>query len=369
MSDLGRVGDSILVYRFGQIGDTVAAVPALWALRRQFPTARLVLLSEVPAKSTHLPPEAVLPAARLMDGFEKYPAGRSARNVLSAWQCFRRLRAQGFRTVVYLVPTQRTHKQRLRDLLFFRLAGIRRVLAAGGFTNENGREPDGSLMRQPHEADALLARLERDGVDIPSPGKGCMDLSLAPQERARAQRWWDDHGRPPTPKGWVAICPGAKFPAKLWPLERYAEVGGRLLRDQGIFPVIVGGPEDRRAGSVLLERWGTGLCAAGDLSVRESAALMSEARLYLGNDTGVMHLAAAVGTPCVAVFSARDWPGKWEPYGPGHRVMRHEVPCAGCRLEVCDKGLICLTNISADDVYRACLEVLARTAPRYPVLS
>ena len=362
---LGRAGERLLIYRFGQIGDTVAAVPALWALRRQFPRVHLVLLSEIPSKSTHLPPEAVLPASGLVDGFEKYPAGTSARSVLAAWRCFRRLRKRGFDAVVYLVPTQRTRKQRLRDLLFFRLAGIRRVLAADGFTNDSTRQPDGSLIRQPHEADALLARLGCDGVSIPSPGEGCMDLGLTPQERQRARTWWDDHGRPATPQGWAAICPSAKFPSKLWPLERYAEVGERLLRDHGVFPVIVGGPEDRRAASFLLERWGTGLCAAGDLSVRESAALMADARLYLGNDTGVMHLAAGVGIPCVAVFSARDWPGKWEPYGPGHKVLRFDVPCSGCRLEVCDKRLICLTNIPAQAVYEACLEVIAKTAPAW----
>jgi len=84
---------------------------------------------------------------------------------------------------------------------------------------------------------------------------------------------------------------------------------------------------------------GTGLCAAGELSVRESAALMEGARFYLGNDTGVMHLAAAVSIPCVGVFSARNWPGIWEPYGHGHKVLRFDVPCSGCHLAVCNKTL------------------------------
>ena len=355
-------GQKILVYRFGQIGDTVVAVPALWALRKQFPDAHLVLLSELPAKRNHLPPEAVLPVRGLVDGFEKYPAGTSAETILAAWRCIRRLRRLGFRTVVYLVPTERSPKRRLRDLLFFRLSGIRWVLATRGFARDlHSRLPDGGLARLPHEADALLARLKHDGISVPPEGRGCMDLDITPGERERTKRWWREHGNPSTPSGWIAVCPGAKFPSKLWPLERYAELVERLIRERGILPVVVGGPEDRVAAMALLSRWKVGLCAAGEFSVRESAALMADARFYLGNDTGVMHLAAAVGTPCVALFSARDWPGRWEPYGPGHKVLRFEVPCAGCRLEVCDKGLICLLNIPVQVVYDACLEVLAST--------
>ncbi len=87
---------------------------------------------------------------------------------------------------------------------------------------------------------------------------------------------------------------------------------------------------------------------------------MEGARFYLGNDTGAMHLAAAMGRPCVAVFSAREWPGRWHPYGEGHKVLRFEVPCSGCRLEVCDKELQCLKGIQVEEVYQACATMLAK---------
>ena len=63
-----------------------------------------------------------------------------------------------------------------------------------------------------------------------------------------------------------------------------------------------------------------------------------------------MHLAAAVGTPCVAIMSALDWPGRWVPYGQGHIVLRRSVPCEGCLLKVCDKeGMRCLKEIEIDE--------------------
>jgi ADP-heptose:LPS heptosyltransferase len=354
---------NILVFRIGQIGDTVAALPSLWVLRRQFPDAHIVVLSELPARSTHLPPETVLPSQGLVDGFEKYPGGASVRNFFAARRQIIRLRKQGFNTLVYLVPSARTKRQRLRDRFFFRLCGIRHLLATQGFSeNQKPKAPHGSLVPLKKEADALLERLRFDGLRVPTPGAGCMDLRITDAERASANHWWQQKGgAQPGPNGWVAICVGGKTSTQLWPLERYAEVGRLLIEKHGLFPVIIGGREDRKTGDELLSQWGTGLCAAGELNVRESAALMEGAQFYLGNDTGAMHLAAAVGRPCVAIFSARNWPGVWEPYGKGHKVLRFDVPCSGCHLAVCDQQLQCLTNIQVQDVYQACNEVLART--------
>jgi len=352
----------LLVFRIGQIGDTVAAVPSLWVLRQQFPDARIVILSEIPAKKSHLPPETVLPPQGLVDGFEKYPGGASLRNFFIAWRQIRQLSKQGFDTLVYLTPSGRTRRQRLRDQFFFRLCGIKRFMAGKGFYKTlRPRLPNGTLAALPREADALLERLRLDGMPVPAHGAGCMDLRITKAERSKADHWWRQNAEAcPMPKGWVAVCTGGKFTSKLWPWERYAAVVRLLIKKHGLFPVIIGGKEDREIGEKLLFQWGTGLCAAGDLSVRESAALMGRARFYLGNDTGAMHLAAASGKPCVAIFSARDWPGIWEPYGKGHKILRFDVPCSGCRLAVCDQQLQCLTNIQVHDVYQACKEVLAQ---------
>jgi heptosyltransferase III len=350
----------ILVFRIGLIGDTVAAVPSLWALRRQFVDAHIVVLSEIPAKQTHLPPETVLPPSGLVDGFEKYPGGASLKNFLAAWKQVRQLRKQGFDTLVYLTPSTRTKKQRLRDHLFFRLCGLKHFLATKGFEdNLHPRLPDGKLATKASEADALLNRLKLDDLPVPARHEGCMDLRITEIERHTARDWWlKKMGDRPKPNRWVAICTGGKLTSKLWPWERYGLVGRLLIEKQGLFPVIIGGREDREIGEKLLASWGTGLCASGELSVRESAALMEDAQFYLGNDTGVMHLAAAVGKPCVAIFSARDWPGIWEPYGKGHKVIRFDVPCSGCQLAVCDKDLKCLRSIEIQQVYEACVAVI-----------
>ena len=355
----------LLIYRFGQIGDTVAVLPSLWLLREQFPSAHFTLLSEIPASGNALPPEKVLPAEGLIQEYRKYQGGLSIGNLPSLIRTLWSLRRTRFDAVAYLLPTIRTHRQRLRDAWFFRLAGIRQTLGFDGYPADAWpRNEDGSLATVMHEADALLHRLACSGLPEVQPGEGRMDLRITATEQARADDWWQKQGgQALAPRGWFALCSGTKWSSKQWPWDRYAEVGRRLINEHGLLPVIVGGGEDRELAQRLIAEWGTGLCAAGELSVRESAALLRHSRFYLGNDTGVMHLAAAMGRPCVGVFSALDWPGRWAPYGKGHHMLRHEVPCAGCLLQVCKYANECLTGISADAVLEACKAVIAQPQP------
>src|SRR6185436_8742560 len=158
-----------------------------------------------------------------------------------------------------------------------------------------------------------------------------------------------------------AIAPGSKMPAKRWPAERFREAGERLLRERpGLALIVLGGGEDKALGEGLCRDWGPRAHnLAGALSVYESAAALERCRAYLGNDTGAMHLAALVGVPCIALFSARDHPGQWEPPGEGHTVLRHEIECAGCRLEVCtERGNECLRLIGVDEACAAVRRVL-----------
>jgi heptosyltransferase III len=87
--------------------------------------------------------------------------------------------------------------------------------------------------------------------------------------------------------------------------------------------------------------------------------LLGSARLFVGHDSGPMHLAAAVGTRCVAVFSARNLPRVWFPFGTNHRVIYHDVPCKGCGLETCTKfKKQCITSVSVDEVFSTVVEAL-----------
>jgi ADP-heptose:LPS heptosyltransferase len=97
----------------------------------------------------------------------------------------------------------------------------------------------------------------------------------------------------------------------------------------------------------------------GKLTPRESAAAFRRARLFIGHDSGPMHLAAAVQTPCVAIFAARNKPRVWFPYGSQHRVVYHQTECWGCGLETCIvERKRCLTSITVDEVVSEIAAVL-----------
>ena len=351
----------ILVFHIGSLGDTLVALPAFWAVHDTFADARRVLLTKAAARSSIPVGRDILDGSGLFDDYVSYDGDHHDygsnpsrwRKLWGAAQLVRRLRAGRFDLAVYLAPSAREPAQIRRDLLFFRLAGIRHVIGARTLQTVVG---DTGVL----EAERVLARLRGSAVVAAPLSQARRDLALNAADRQFIEQWLGRHAPPLRGRGrWVAFAPGSNLQSKLWPLERFAEVGRELIARFDIVPVVVGGAEDQPRAVELLQAWGRGIDAAGALSVRQSAALLERCSLFIGNDTGTMHLAAAGGLPCVALFSARDVPGRWEPMGNGHQVLRKEVPCAGCMLVRCDeRDRLCMKLISVDEVLRAATAAL-----------
>jgi len=366
--DLNQVR-RILVYRIGQLGDTIVALPAMWVVRRTFPNAYLALLSDRHSESGYVCAEEVLPSKGLFDEYLSYDAGINGTDPRNPLTVLPVLRQRRFDTLVYLAPRLRRHWQVCRDLLFFRLAGIQRFIGHKGFDSLPARAPGTELARVNHEADHLLDRLAISGIQVKTSDRGYMDLGLTRGELLKAEKWLDAHRDDGCPGPVIAFGPGSKSPAKTWPIERYAMLGRRLIKEYNAFPMVFGGPRDRSLGEYLLTQWKCGVNAAGELSVRQAAPVIGLSQLYVGNDTGTMHLATAVGTTCVVAFAALDWPGRWYPYGDQQMVLRRPVSCEGCMRSVCtDYGMACMTEISVEDMWRACQRVLTRET-RQPMKS
>jgi asparagine synthase (glutamine-hydrolysing) len=373
-SALSQSGKRILVFRIGQLGDTIVALPAMWTVRRRFPGAHLALLCDRHPGKRYVLGSDLLQGAGIFDEFLSYPVselgfilkpGRMA-NLLAA------IRRRKFDTLIYLAPSNRTIDQVERDRWFFALAGIKHFIGMEGFPHLPAKTPDRFLDATSSETDLLLKRLSVSGIPIGNSDNGSraggensfMDLGLGAAEETEVSAWLSrlgsDGDRP-----WLAIGPGSKMPAKRWPLERFQEVVARLTDEFDVWPVVFGGPEDKEIGSQLIENWGRGYNAAGALGLRPAAAALKRCVLFLGNDTGTMHMAAAVGVPCVAVFSSRERPGMWFPYGEGHRVFRSQIECEGCWLVECvERQNECLKKISTDEVLRACRETLSKVQTR-----
>ncbi len=353
----------VLIYRLGQLGDTVIALPSLWAIRRAFPDAHISYLSSEASVAGQTIARSVLPQHGIIDEWLPYkvPGHRAVVQLFKFWSNLRKGR---FDLLVYLVPRGRTRWQVKRDMVFFRSAGIRNVIGHLGLEPLPPRTKGKALPVEEHEAVHLMTRLARSGLATNPEEPLDMNLALTQEEHAAAEKWLQaavPHSA--ERRLLIGIGPGSKWPSKIWPSERFEELGRRLTQELQVYPIVFGSPAERQLAERLTGAWRMGANGAGGLSIRTASAVLARCQLYVGNDTGTMHLAAAVGTPCVAIMSAQDWPGRWNPYGPSHIVLRRSVPCEGCFLSVCDReALRCLREISVEDVLTACKKVLERSA-------
>ena len=353
----------IVVYQLGTIGDTVVSMPALAAVRRHYgASADITLLHD--RQSGPVTPRDLLEGTGLVDRYLDYPVsgGRLAR-LAAAAALLVRLRRERFAAAVYVAPSERPAASVARDRRFFALAGVPELR---GFIDLPGQrawhgKADHARPAVRREAAARLDRLASDEIDVSAESDLTRPfLRLPPLAVAAADAWLEEHRRHPT-RPLVAICPGTSKPANQWPVDRFEAIGRRLQATALVELVVVGGPAERDTASALVAAWGDGLAAAGALPVLGSASLLARCAFIVGLDTGTTHLAAAAGVPCVAIYGGRETPGLWDPLGRGHEVLRHPVPCAGCRLSVCPlPEHPCLSGVTTDVVWAAVERRLAR---------
>lgn len=344
----------VLVFRVGQLGDTVVSVAAVRAIRTAHRDARIVLLTDRQRQLTSVDAWDVLGPSGLLDDVLYLPVPWTIGDLVRARTAIRGLRAS---RMYYLTPMPRTAWQARRDRFFFEtLCGIRDIVGLRPTPPYPARDGSHRLIPLEPESHRLQAWIAGGAISpIPGPADHRLPLSPAHRERAALRLAGLAGSR------LIAFAPGSKMPAKVWPLERFAAVGADLLAR---FPdlrllVLGGGAREQQAAEALTSAWGSRSLNLVNLPVWDTAAVLERCTLYIGNDTGTMHLAASVGTPCVAIFSARDNPGRWEPVGGGHVVLRRDVPCAGCMLTDCvEHAKICVTSIAVDDVVSAAVACL-----------
>jgi heptosyltransferase I len=158
----------------------------------------------------------------------------------------------------------------------------------------------------------------------------------------------------------VAMHPTARWPTKQWLPESFAETADRLQQQDAVRVVLIGGREDRvLAERVMHHMQSAPIDLIGKTTLKELIAFLRRARMLITNDSGPMHLAAAVGTPVVALFGPTD-PARTGPYGVGHTVLRSGVPCSPCFSRRCSNTVMmqCMTTIPPHVVIDAARKLL-----------
>ncbi|WP_419806463.1 glycosyltransferase family 9 protein [Terriglobus sp.] len=350
----------VLVFRLGSLGDTLVALPSFHLIEQAFPKAERRLLTNIPVTSRAPAAAAVLGDSGLIHRYESYPVG--TRNPLRLLALLLRLRR--FRPEVAIYLKAETNAQRsLRDRRFLRLTGARRIVGvAAGSETEAHRMPDGSW--EPEVERLLRSLADLGSMDAGS--RAAWDLRLTNAERDRA----DAVRAPLRERPFFAASIGTKVQAKDWGVRNWAELLREVAKQHpGYGLLLAGAPEERESSETVAAAWrdvaeaGPALNVCGALSPRETAAAFSNARAFLGHDSGPMHLAAAMGVPVIAVFSARNQPRTWFPYGTPSRVLYHRVDCWGCGLETCiAQRKKCLLSITVPEVLTALHDLLEGAA-------
>jgi heptosyltransferase-3 len=306
----------ILIYRLGSLGDTVLALPCFRLVRETHPGAAITVLTNAPVSGKAAPLEAVLAGMGLIDGVIPYPLGlRDPRQIAAL---IGRLRREKFDLAISLAAP-RGLSASIRDWLFLKACGIPRI-AGIPFQRRDlvpARRSDGALFES--EAERLARRVREFGaIDLSDPRR--FDLGLNAEEKAEANRLLAGAG---IAGPFLAASIGTKTPLNDWGEANWRRLLEEVTRTHpNLGLVFLGSADESVRSQNLLGGWhGPGADLCGKTSPRVSAAVLARAALYLGHDSGPMHLAAAAGTRCVAIYSARCPPGQWFPLGADHENL------------------------------------------------
>jgi heptosyltransferase III len=345
----------VLIFRLGSLGDTIATLPSFHLVRQSFPGARVTVLTNIPVSTKAAPISLVLDGTGLVDDYMDYPVG--LRGPRQLWSLRRRIAERRFDVLIYLAAPRNGVLGVLRDAAFFLACGINRQVGLPLLRRDLDRLPvaDSGLYR--HESERLVGCLRSLGEPDLSKLRW-WDLHLSEAEQKEAD---DQLAAAPGPSRYLGLSVGTKADSKDWTEPNWKALVRRLNGPCAGYSLVALGSADEaeRSSRVLAEWAGPTVNLCGQTTPRISAAILRRCDAFIGHDSGPMHLAACVGTPCVAIFSAQNRPGEWFPWGSGHRVIYHQTECFGCRLNVCvTHQKKCIMSISVDEVLQAICSVL-----------
>ena len=321
------------------LGDAVMALPALAGLRHAYPDAFITAAAAASVAPIFEEPTAFAPQQIVV-------VDRSSES--------RVLRSGGFDVDVLLTNSFRTAWAARRAAVPERwgyAAGARRILLTRAVARP---------AKEIHQSEYSLELVRRLGIEVRSAAPH-LDVSAATARRARALL--DTHGiAPGLPL--VGFAPGAAYGhAKRWPPDRVAGVIAHLVRERGARCLVVGAAGDRSAGREIESTLPPGVSVLnliGRTDLRLLIGILAQCHAFVSNDSGAMHLAAAVGLPVTALFG----PTKERVTGPvgDHDVLRHQVFCRPCMLRECPIDHRCMKRITVEEVVAAVNRRLDRRA-------
>lgn len=350
LSRIEPAPNRILIKAVNWLGDIVMSLPAMRAIRHAFPEAHLAVLIKNDLASffdgadwiDEVIPYSITP----------YSVAKVFRGLDDRRKIIAEIRARHFDLAI-LMPNS------FESALWIRAAGIPMRAgfsrdARGAMLTHKATPPRDAL--EVHQVNYWLAMI-RDtlGVDVDvDDHTNDIAISPAPANVARIRDWLASHRRHPNAP-LIAIAPAAAYgPAKEWPAEKFALLIDQLGEKIDAECVLVGAPSERARCEAVASLSSNGaVIAAGETSVGELIVLLSLSSAFIGNDSGSMHLANALGIPTVGIFGSTN-PTRTGPSGTTSRVIWHRLECSPCLARTCRYGHYnCLRQIEPKEVLEA----------------
>ncbi len=337
----------ILVKEVNWLGDVVMSMPALRAIRRAWPRAYLAVLIKKELAS-------FFDGAKWIDEVIPYSVGRGLSGFFDRRRIVHEIRSRRFDLGV-LFPNS------FESALWIAMAGVRR--RAGFVADTRGAMLTLKAAPPPdavtgHQVNYWLAMVRATGV-----ADGCADdfaIDVYGPHRGRMREWLAaNRKRPGRPI--FAIAPAAAYgPAKEWPADSYGALIDLLARRKDAEVVLVGAPAERaKCEEVAAASKRGAVIAAGRTNIGELIALLSLCDGFIGNDSGCMHIAGALGIPTVAIFGSTN-PSRTGPLGPKTHVIYRKLECSPCLARTCRFGHYnCLTQIEPAELADAIAAIRA----------
>jgi len=315
------------------LGDTLCAIPAFRMIRRELPDTRLTLLCDQPGNGK-VAMEQVLERLGIFEEIFTYTSNRDFRSFRAFIRVIRTAQPDA---MLFLSQARENSKRILRKKWLVRLLGIRQIYfrLPSMHTNE-------WVDNEPKRLDSQLREI---GFRGPKPA---YDIPVDETARESIEKRLLSKGVS-VHCPYMVFCPGGKAATQRWPVDRYAVVLKQIHAMYQLPIVLMGTTMETEA---FMRTSLEVPVFPIDTNLAEMFELMRRACVYFGNDTGPMHVAAAVGCPVAVVMSARNQPGAWDPDVNPSLVIRERTSCENCFLSECiQQKHRCMTGISSNRVF------------------
>ncbi|MDE0555173.1 MAG: lipopolysaccharide heptosyltransferase II [Candidatus Poribacteria bacterium] len=329
--------DKMLVIRVDGIGDLLNSTPAISLLRENYPSAEITVL----VRPLNAP---VLMGNPDVDRTLIFARDGEHRGLKARLRFYRELRREGFQLVVAMQTAMWSHLVALLSGAPYRLGRYQKRFRSTLTHAWHGKYPKGET----HEVDRNL-----ELVQLICKGEGTRKLKffMLPNEidtaKARLVSWGIGANT-----FLIGIHPGGSSFDKRWPERQYAELADRLVQQHNATILLLHGPEEAALADNIQQAMQSRAIVQAPETIRELGALLCCCNLVVCNDSGPMHLAAALDVPMVAVFGPTDHIA-WHPLSENAAVVRRDMPCWPCSAHKCKIGWECTKKLPVEPVWEA----------------